>query len=161
MGRTYSGEDAGRGTSVDPGTGHRRLTVRSRLMPDGPRLVVREMQLAEVGMRIDYFHNSTDEYLQRLGVDRASLMSPEEWASVYRHDYARPIEQRDTYSLVWELDGRPVGFSSTDRIVFGQEAFMHLHIVVPDLRREGLGAEFVETLGDDLLPGPRAPAPVL
>jgi RimJ/RimL family protein N-acetyltransferase len=112
-------------------------------MPDGPRLVVREMQLAEVGMRIDYFHNSTDEYLQRLGVDRALLMSPEEWASVYRHDYARPIEQRDTYSLVWELDGRPVGFSSTDRIVFGQEAFMHLHIVVPNLRREGLGAEFV------------------
>jgi RimJ/RimL family protein N-acetyltransferase len=71
------------------------------------------------------------------------LMSPEEWTTVYRRDYAQPIEQRGTYSLVWELDGQPVGFSSTDRIVFGQEAFMHLHIVEPDLRREGLGAEFV------------------
>jgi RimJ/RimL family protein N-acetyltransferase len=112
-------------------------------MTHGPRLVVREMQLAEVGMRIDYFHNSSDEYLQRLGVDRASLLSPDDWASSYRSDYAKPIEERDTYSLVWELDGRAVGFSSTDRIVFGQEAFMHLHIVDPELRREGLGVEFV------------------
>jgi len=112
-------------------------------MSNGPKSAVREMGLAEVGMRIDYFHNASDEYLQLLGVDRGLLMSPGDWLSFYERDYAKPIEERDNYSLVWELDGRAVGFSSTDRIAFGDQAFMHLHIVDPALRRAGLGVEFV------------------
>jgi hypothetical protein len=42
-------------------------------------LVVREMQLSEVGLHIDYFHDSSDDHLSRLGVDWASLLSREEW----------------------------------------------------------------------------------
>ena len=113
-------------------------------MPALPRLVVREMQLAEVGLRIDYFHDSSDEHLQRLGVDRASLPTREAWRSAYAADFALPIADRDGVALIWELDGRAVGFSSADRIVFGEEAFMHLHIVTPELRHRGLGAEFVK-----------------
>jgi RimJ/RimL family protein N-acetyltransferase len=112
-------------------------------MPTPPRPVVREMQLAEVGIRIDYFHDSADHHLQMLGVDRASLPSREAWRSAYVEDYARPIEDREGYSLIWELDGRTVGFSSTDRIVFGEQAFMHLHIVSPELRHQGYGTGFV------------------
>ncbi len=56
----------------------------------------------------------------------------------------RPIEERINYSLVWELDGHPVGFSSTDRIEFGKEAFMHLHVLEPSNRCDGLGTEFVK-----------------
>jgi RimJ/RimL family protein N-acetyltransferase len=36
-----------------------------------------------------------------------------------------------------------VGFSSTDRIDFGNEAFMHLHVVEAGLRSSGLGTQFV------------------
>jgi RimJ/RimL family protein N-acetyltransferase len=106
-------------------------------------LIVREMQLSEVGVRIDYFHDSSDDHLRTLGVDRALLLSREEWRSAYEEDDARPIEQRGNYSLIWELDGETVGFSSADRISFGKEAFMHLHVVKPDLRGRGLGARFV------------------
>jgi RimJ/RimL family protein N-acetyltransferase len=113
-------------------------------MPTAPRLVVREMQLAEVGVRIDYFHDSSDEHLLALGVDRASLPSRDAWRSTYVEDYARPIEDREGFSLIWELDGDTVGFSSTDRIAFGAEAFMHLHIVSPELRHQGHGTEFVK-----------------
>lgn len=107
------------------------------------KLAVREMQLAEVDLRINYFHDSSDEHLRTLGVDRVRLPAPEAWRSFYEQDYVRPIKERESYSLVWELDGRPVGFSSTDRIVFGKEAFMHLHILGPTRRQQGLGAEFV------------------
>jgi RimJ/RimL family protein N-acetyltransferase len=106
-------------------------------------LVVREMQLSEVGVRIDYFHDSSDDHLRTLGVDRTLLLSREQWRSVYEEDHARPIEQRANGSLIWELEGETVGFSSADRITFGQEAFMHLHVVRPDLRQRGLGAQFV------------------
>jgi RimJ/RimL family protein N-acetyltransferase len=108
-----------------------------------PEPVVREMQLDEVDLRINYFHHSSDEYLRRLGVDRARLLTPEAWRSFYEEDYARPLQERENYSVVWEVDGRTVGFSSADHIVFGKEAFLHLHIVEPQLRREGLGAQFV------------------
>jgi RimJ/RimL family protein N-acetyltransferase len=106
-------------------------------------LIVREMQLGEVGVRIDYFHDSSDEHLRTLGVDRALLPTREAWRQFYAEDYARPTRERENYSLVWELDGDVVGFSSVDRIDFGNEAFMHLHILNPAQRKEGLGAMFV------------------
>jgi RimJ/RimL family protein N-acetyltransferase len=102
------------------------------------------MQLMEVGLRIDYFHDSSDEHLLKLGVDRASLPSREAWRSTYAADYALPLEQRAGVALIWELDGRAVGFSSADRLVYGEEAFMHLHIVSPELRHRGFGAAFVK-----------------
>jgi hypothetical protein len=110
----------------------------------GRSLVVREMRTSEVGVRIDYFHDSSDDHLRTLGVDRSLLLPREEWRSNCEEDDARPIEQRATYSLVWELDGETVGFSSADRITFGKEAFMHLHVVKPDPRRRGLRAQFVQ-----------------
>jgi RimJ/RimL family protein N-acetyltransferase len=113
-------------------------------MPTPSRLVVREMQLAEVGLRIDYFHDSSDKHLLTLGVDRASLPSREAWRSTYVADYALPREQRAGVALIWELDDRAVGFSSADRILFGEEAFMHLHIVSPELRHQGFGSAFVK-----------------
>ena len=93
------------------------------------RLSVREMPLSEVGTRIRYFHEASDEYLLALGVDRSLLPTPEAWHSFHERDYARPVTERENYALLWELDGHTVGFSSLDHIVFGEEAFMHLHIL--------------------------------
>jgi RimJ/RimL family protein N-acetyltransferase len=101
------------------------------------------MRLDEVAIRIDYFHDASDEYLAKLGVDRALLPDRDAWRSHYEADFARPLPERDTYNLAWELDGRLVGFSSADNISFGEQAFMHLHIVEAPRRRNGLGTEFV------------------
>ena len=107
------------------------------------RLEVREMTLADVGLRIDYFHDADNAHLDRLGVDRALLPSRQEWHRLYEIDDARPLEQREFYSLLWLVDGKTMGFSSTDRIEFGRHAWMHLHITAPSLRRTGLGTQFV------------------
>jgi RimJ/RimL family protein N-acetyltransferase len=110
----------------------------------GSRLRVREMQLADVGIRIDYFHDASDEYLHALGVDRARLLSREAWRAFYEADFARPIRDRENYLLAWELDMEVVGMGIADQITFGEQAFMHLHILEPDRRRSGLGTEFVK-----------------
>ncbi len=107
------------------------------------RPTVRPMRLDEVGIRIDYFHGASDEYLLKLGVDRALLPDRDAWRAAYEADFARPLAERDTYNLAWELDGRVVGFSSVDDIDFGEQAFMHLHIVEEPQRRRGLGTDFV------------------
>ncbi len=104
---------------------------------------VREMALSEVGFRIRYFHDASDDYLLALGVDRKLLPTPEAWRSFHERDYGRPLKEREHYSLLWELDGQAIGFSSLDHIDFGDQAFMHLHIVEPSHRRRGLGTSFV------------------
>ena len=101
------------------------------------------MGLDELDVRIDYFHDATDDYLRKLGVDRALLPDRDEWRAYYEKDFARPLARRDSYHLAWELDDRIVGFSSVDNIDFGEQAFMHLHIVEEPRRRSGLGTEFV------------------
>lgn len=107
------------------------------------RLSVRELQEDEVGLRIDYFHSASDEHLERLGVARELLPDPAVWRSYYEEDYRRPLERRREYALAWELDGAVVGFTTTDKITYGAEAFMHLHLIVETLRHAGLGARFV------------------
>ncbi len=102
------------------------------------------MEPSEIDIRIDYFHNAPDPYLRALGVDRASLPSPQAWRSTYTADCALPVQERKGLALLWQLDGRAVGFSSSDRIVFGVEAYMHLHLLEADNRYKGLGSQFVK-----------------
>ena len=63
-------------------------------MTPGNGLTVREMLLADVGLRINYFHDASDDYLRMLGVERNLLPAPEEWHEFYEEDYARPIQER-------------------------------------------------------------------
>jgi RimJ/RimL family protein N-acetyltransferase len=101
------------------------------------------MKLDEVDIRIDYFHDASDEYLAHLGADRARMPGRDAWRAYYADDFARPLAERETYNLVWEVDGRAIGFSSVDHIALGEEAFMHLHIAEELERRRGLGTDLV------------------
>lgn len=101
------------------------------------------MTAADFDLRIDYFHGTDDATLARLGAARELLPPPERWRSEFEADLARPPAERSAYAIVWELDGEPIGFSSADRIEVGEEAHMHLHIISPGNRREGLGTELV------------------
>jgi RimJ/RimL family protein N-acetyltransferase len=122
------------------------VTTDLRTLPPAgeARLSVREMRLDEAEIRIAYFHDASDEYLQTLGIDPGLLLSRTAWREFYETDHARPLAQRESYTLMWELDERIVGFSSLDRITFGEQAFMHLHIIESSHRRAGMGTEFVK-----------------
>jgi RimJ/RimL family protein N-acetyltransferase len=115
---------------------------------DRTSLVVREMELDEVDLIIDYFHESTQEHLDLLGVDRDRLPAPDDWRAWYAYEYQRPLEERSTVLVIWELDTAPVGFSTADKITFGDEAHMHLHMPDREKRRSGIGTECVRETVD-------------
>lgn len=104
---------------------------------------IRPMEPADFAARVAYFHDATDDYLAMLGVDRARLPDRDEWQASFVANLSLPIEERSEYGVVWELGGVPVGFSTADRIRYGDEAHMHLHIVDPERRAVGLGAQLV------------------
>src|ERR1035437_1410274 len=106
-------------------------------------LAVREMVVEEVDLISGYFHNSTPEHLEILGVDPTRLPSPETWRDRYLREYALPIQQRTALAVIWLSDDRPIGFSTSDKFVYGDRANMHLHIVNPENRHRGAGVECV------------------
>jgi RimJ/RimL family protein N-acetyltransferase len=108
-----------------------------------PTRIARPMQLSETGLVIDYFLNATPEYLNSLGVDPTRVPERSAWQARFEQQFALPVEQRTVLLVLWELDGKPAGFSSSDRIRFGEEAFMHLHVIDPERRQSGHGAVFV------------------
>jgi RimJ/RimL family protein N-acetyltransferase len=108
------------------------------------KLTVREMKLSEVGLIINYFHQSSPEHLNTLGVDPTRLPDPVKWQERYVYEYSQPIEKRKAFLVIWDSDQGPIGFSTADKIVYGEEAYMHLHIVNPDQRQIGNGTKCVK-----------------
>jgi protein-S-isoprenylcysteine O-methyltransferase Ste14/RimJ/RimL family protein N-acetyltransferase len=104
---------------------------------------VRQMELAEAQLIIDYFHSAAPEHLELLGVDPTRLPDPGRWMDEYAADYCKPIGDREFMLVVWERNGEQVGFSTADKIRFGHEAYMHLHVVDPQHRRAGIGLRCV------------------
>ena len=106
-------------------------------------LSVREMRFDESDLIIDYFHQSTPEHLETMGVDPSRLPTPEAWRERLARDFERPLQQRMGLLVIWLSDDQPVGFSTSDKIAYGDQARMHLHIVDPARRRLGTGVECV------------------
>ena len=109
---------------------------------------VRPMTLDEVDIIIDYFHGASMEHLEMMGADPTRMPSPARWREQYAAEYRKPIQERSTFLVLWELDGTPVGFSTTNKIVYGSEAYMHLHVVDPQRRQSGIGAACVRQTMD-------------
>jgi len=107
-------------------------------------LSVRPMRPDEVGFAVDYFHNATAEHLELMGVDPSRLPAADLWRKTLEEQLRRPAPERANYLVIWLADDRPVGFSTVNKIVFGDHAFMHLHVVAPDDRAKGIGAECVK-----------------
>jgi hypothetical protein len=51
---------------------------------------VRQMELAEAQLVIDYFHTATPEHLELLGVDPTRLPEPDRWMDTYAAITASP-----------------------------------------------------------------------
>jgi RimJ/RimL family protein N-acetyltransferase len=111
-------------------------------------LTVREMTLTETDRIIEYFHGSTPEYLEVLGVDPTRLPPPESWRERFKLQHALPIEKRSVLFVIWLSDGQPLGFSTSDKIIYGEQAGMHLHVTDPERRNSGIGAECVRRSAD-------------
>ncbi len=109
-----------------------------------PTLIVKEMEPDQTNLRIDYFHNASADYLERLGVDPQKLPSRAEWQESLEEDFTRPLHQRKSFNLVWLLDDHPVGMSSIDQLDFGEQGMMHLHIFDSKNRRQGMGTEAIK-----------------
>lgn len=107
-------------------------------------LSVRELQERDVEPITSYWLSSSPEYLEAMGVDIAKMPSRDEWHSFISEQLTQDYPDKNSYCIVWEVNGKAIGHSNTNKIIYGEEAFMHLHIWDIENRNKGFGEAFVK-----------------
>ncbi len=107
-------------------------------------LSVREIQQSDVPLITDYWQNATPEYLHAMGVDLAKMPTREQWLSMLPGQINQPYHQKQSYCIIWLADGEPVGHSNVNKIIFGEEAYMHLHIWYAPIRNMHAGTALIK-----------------
>ena len=93
---------------------------------------------------IDYFTSAAPAFLRGMGVDPDKMPSRAAWleAAWRDHQLAETDPRRERFFVGWYLDGELIGHSSINKIKWGEEAYIHLHMWQPDRRKSGVGTEF-------------------
>lgn len=107
-------------------------------------LSVRELQINDIDAIIEYWLQSNNTFLEGMGVDITKMPSREEWKKMLEEQLSQPLEEKKSYCIIWEVNGKAVGHSNVNKIIFGQEAYMHIHLWNKDARKKGLGPAFIK-----------------
>jgi RimJ/RimL family protein N-acetyltransferase len=98
---------------------------------------------ADYERMLDYFFQVDDAFLKGMGVDPAKRSTRESWLDRLLPDLDREDRDKRAYYLGWFNDGVPMGHCNVNKIKYGQEAYLHLHLWDQTLRGAGLGTELV------------------
>lgn len=106
-------------------------------------LSIRPLEVKDIPLIADYWLKSNPDFLVGMGVDLSKLPSREGLINGLTAQLAKPIEQRQTYALIWALNNKPIGHCNVNPFVFGESAYMHLHIWHSNNRQKGVGEQLV------------------
>lgn len=106
-------------------------------------IAVREIRESDIALIADYWSGSDPNHLIGMGVDLRKIPSRLEFVAMLSTQLALPLDERQSYCTIWELSGTPIGHCNVNKIRFGRDAFMHLHIWRSGQRRRGMGVAFV------------------
>lgn len=107
-------------------------------------LSVRELQQSDIEHIVQYWLGSDNAFLESMGVDVLKMPVREEWINMLTQQLHQSYNEKQSYCMVWLVDDVPVGHSNVNKIIFGQEAYMHLHLWNAPVRQKGMGAAFVK-----------------
>ncbi|HAD11208.1 MAG TPA: N-acetyltransferase [Saprospirales bacterium] len=106
-------------------------------------LQVRELRTSDIPLITNYWLDSSPEFLTGMGVDLSKMPSAAQWKESLNKQLSQPIPEKQSYCVIWEVDGIPSGHSNINKIQFGEEAYMHLHLWHNSNRIKGFGTQFV------------------
>lgn len=113
-------------------------------MSKNTNISVRELSTNDIDLIADYWLNSDPDFMVGMGVDLAKLPSREGLNNMLQEQLNLPMDQKQAYALIWEIDGKPVGHSNVNGIEYGKQATMHLHLWNSTNRKKGLGSELLK-----------------
>lgn len=105
---------------------------------------VRPIQQDDITPITEYWTTAGEDFLRKMGADINKVPAKEAWQELLSAQIGQPFAEKKSYCTIWLLDGQPVGHCNVNKIVFGKEAYMHLHIWNEGLRLHGYGAALVK-----------------
>lgn len=108
-----------------------------------PKLSARELGHGDVKRVADYWVQADTELLTGMGVDLAKLPARADFVAMLIDQLGKALTERQAYGTIWEVGGEPVGHCNVNKIAFGREAYMHLHLWHVEHRHRGLGPALI------------------
>ncbi|MBI5915442.1 MAG: GNAT family N-acetyltransferase [Bacteroidetes bacterium] len=109
-----------------------------------PSLSVRELQAGDIDAIARYWLGADTAFLHGMGVDLDKMPAEGQWKKMLSSQLRQSYREKQSYCLIWQVDGRAVGHSNVNKIVFGEEAYMHLHLWDTEVRKQGIGTALVK-----------------
>ncbi len=107
-------------------------------------LSVREIESSDIEHICDYWLNASPAALKDMGVDFALMPDRDSWRKMLQEQIETPIQEKRSYCMIWLIDGQPVGHCNVNKIIFGLQAYMHLHLWKKDERSKGTGRTLIQ-----------------
>ncbi|HMK25669.1 MAG TPA: GNAT family protein [Chitinophagaceae bacterium] len=107
-------------------------------------LSVREIQKCDIEPITQYWLTADPAFLTGMGVDLNKMPSREEWVTMLSEQLAQPYPEKKSYCMIWLADNKAIGHCNVNKIKFGEEAYMHLHVWNTEFRKKGMGTELVK-----------------
>lgn len=104
---------------------------------------VREITTDDVPFIVDYWTKSSPDFLVGMGVDLSKLPSAESLNVMLHDQISKDYKDKQSYAMIWLIDGKPSGHCNINMITFGEQAHMHLHMWNSTSRRSGAGRNLV------------------
>jgi len=113
-------------------------------MSDNLNISVREIKRIDIELLADYWFRSNPGFFKRMGADKNKLPTRTRMEQMIAEQISLPIKDKNSYALIWELNGKQIGHSNVNNIIYGNEATMHLHLWNANNRKKGTGTELVK-----------------
>jgi len=112
-------------------------------MKNDNKLSVMEMQKSDIVLMANYWENADPKFLVSIGVDPDRRVTLEQLQKALTEQLNMPLDEKLSYTLIWQLGSKQVGHSNVNKIEYGKKASIHIHIWYSDIRQKGYGSEFV------------------
>jgi len=107
-------------------------------------LSVREIQQTDIEHIIRYWLTADPLFLTGMGVDLNKMPSKEEWTTMLTEQLTQVYPEKKSYCMIWLVDNKAIGHCNVNKIKFGEEAYMHLHVWNNEFRKKGMGTDLVK-----------------
>lgn len=108
------------------------------------KLSVREIEKRDIEPLANYWNNAGDDFLVSMGVDLAKMPLHNQMKEMLGGQLSLSYRDKKAYCIIWNLNDIPVGHCNVNKIVFGKEASMHLHLWKHEARQKGMGTQLVK-----------------
>lgn len=108
------------------------------------KLAVCEIQKDDIQHIVRYWLESGDIHMTGMGVDLKKMPSRERWEQMLSRQVQAPLHEKQSFCMIWLIDGLQVGHCNINGIEPGGKANMHLHLWHSTNRQKGVGTQFVK-----------------